>query len=160
MGGFGDFISGDRKGLRTMKKVNIVSALIFDEAREKIVLVKNENSGHPYWSLPGGELEENETLPEAVKRETKEETGLTVSVGDLNTIREVFFNKKGHHGLVFTFNARFLTGEIQINDPDNEILEAKWMNLHEANEVMPYLPEDIQNKEPSSRYYFQRFDDF
>ena len=43
--------------------------------------------GHePYrgaWSIPGGKLELGETIPQAVRRELKEETGLDVEVGEL-----------------------------------------------------------------------------
>ncbi len=35
------------------------------------------------WSLPGGAVEVGETLEEAVKREIKEETNLTIEVGPL-----------------------------------------------------------------------------
>jgi ADP-ribose pyrophosphatase YjhB (NUDIX family) len=46
--------------------------------RGKIVLIKRKNypSG---WALPGGFVEYGETVEEAVMREAKEETGLTLS---------------------------------------------------------------------------------
>jgi 8-oxo-dGTP diphosphatase len=34
------------------------------------------------WDLPGGKLDHGETLQEALVREAREETGITVSVGD------------------------------------------------------------------------------
>lgn len=49
----------------------------------KILLVKQRVTGSRGWSLPGGKQERGETVEEAVIRELKEETGLTVAVGEL-----------------------------------------------------------------------------
>lgn len=61
-------------------------------------------------------------------------------------------NKKGETtywsppgGAVFTFLARIIDGEIQIMDPDNEIVEVKWVDIQTANKLMPFIP-DIDGK--------------
>ena len=55
-----------------------VDALIVMEG--KILLIKRKkNPFANLWALPGGHLDFNETLEEAVIREVKEETGLTVT---------------------------------------------------------------------------------
>ncbi len=49
-----------------------------DDLSLKLLLIKRKN--HPYqgcWALPGGFLEEGETLLETAHRELKEETGIT-----------------------------------------------------------------------------------
>lgn len=47
--------------------------------------------------------------------------------------------------LIFTFLARIIDGEIQIMDPDNEIVEVKWVDIQTANKLMPFIP-DIDGK--------------
>ncbi len=53
-----------------------VKALIFDEKREKFVVIKE---GNGWWELPGGGLDWGESPVEGLKREVKEEMNLTVT---------------------------------------------------------------------------------
>ena len=58
-----------------------VKALITNDAG-KVVLFRAETSRHqlqtePYWDIPGGRMEQGETITETLRREVKEETGLT-----------------------------------------------------------------------------------
>lgn len=128
-----------------MKRVDVASALIFDESRENILMVKNKKGdSSSYWSLPGGAVEEGETLEDAVIRETKEECGFDIEITGLYSVREAFFANRGHHAILFTFLTRVIKGEIQIMDPDEDILEVQWMDLQTANESMPYLTEKMK----------------
>lgn len=54
-----------------------VSAVIFDR-RGRLLLQQRSDGGQ--WGLPGGSVEVGESLTDAVHREVKEETGLTVAV--------------------------------------------------------------------------------
>jgi ADP-ribose pyrophosphatase YjhB (NUDIX family) len=54
-----------------------VSALIFDR-RGRLLLQQRSDGGQ--WGLPGGSIEIGESVSEAVVREVREETGLTVTV--------------------------------------------------------------------------------
>ena len=54
-----------------------VSAVIFDR-RGRLLLQQRSDGGQ--WGLPGGSVEIGESLREAVAREVREETGLTVAV--------------------------------------------------------------------------------
>jgi ADP-ribose pyrophosphatase YjhB (NUDIX family) len=62
-------------------RVPCVGVVVLDDAG-RLLLIKR---GHPpsagRWSIPGGRVEEGETLEQAAVREAREETGLDVVVG-------------------------------------------------------------------------------
>lgn len=60
-----------------------VGALVTDGAG-RVLLVHEDGR----WLLPGGEVEPDETLEEALVREVREETGLAVAVGELLAVTE------------------------------------------------------------------------
>lgn len=51
--------------------------------QEKILLCKQKNPPRNYWTLPGGHLEEGETLTDCVTRETYEELGVHLIVDQM-----------------------------------------------------------------------------
>ena len=62
-----------------LENAKTVDAVIFHE--EKVVLIKRKNP--PFqgeWALPGGFIERREKPKSALKRETKEETNLSVTI--------------------------------------------------------------------------------
>lgn len=135
-----------------MKRVDVVYAFIYDEMTEKVLMVNNRPST---WSLPGGAVEKEETLIQAVIRETKEETGLIVEAGSIIAVNEAFFTKHGHHGLMITFEAKIIDGAIAIENK-NEIAEIKWVDINTANKLMPYHPGGVESLLKSSApYIFQ-----
>ncbi len=63
-------------------KIRSVFALVTDQS-EVLLLQRSQTTSRPgQWGLPGGSIEANETLEEAVIRETKEEAGLVVEVSE------------------------------------------------------------------------------
>ncbi len=59
-----------------------VGAVIVDDDR-LLLVERSAPPGKGLWAVPGGRVEHGETLTEAVAREVLEETGLTVTVGDV-----------------------------------------------------------------------------
>lgn len=141
------------KGEVKLKSVKAVYALIYNKDSNEVLMVYNKDSNG--WSMPGGAVEENETLEEATIREVQEETGLLVRVGDVVAVNERFFQEKNEHAIFITFNAEIIGGEISIERPD-EISKIKWVDIHTADKLMPYHKEGINKlKRNSARYCFQ-----
>jgi len=80
-----------------------VFALIFDE-EQRILLAHRRDID--WWNLPGGGMEHNETVEEAVCREVREETGLEVEVKYPVGI----YSKPQKQEVVLTFNCRAIGG--------------------------------------------------
>ncbi|WP_050614449.1 NUDIX hydrolase [Bacillus testis] len=136
-----------------MKRVDVVYALIHNTEQNEVLMVKNV--GGP-WTLPGGAAEKGESLAEAAAREVREETGLTVKIGNLVALNEVFIAERGHHAIFFTFEATILDGKPGIQD-EEEISEVCWMDTAEASILVPYYTKGIQRlSEVSLPYSVER----
>jgi len=70
-------IHGERVG-KLGKLVVSCTAVVFDEARQRVLLTQRQDNQR--WCLPGGHMEAGESAAEACIREVWEETGLRVDV--------------------------------------------------------------------------------
>jgi 8-oxo-dGTP pyrophosphatase MutT (NUDIX family) len=70
-------ISGDRVGRRGKLRIGC-SAVIFDEAHERVLLTRRTDNN--LWCLPGGAMDAGESAAEACVREVLEETGMQVRI--------------------------------------------------------------------------------
>jgi ADP-ribose pyrophosphatase YjhB (NUDIX family) len=66
-----------------MKRIPCVGAIIRDGAGRLLLIQRGHDPEAGRWSLPGGRIEPGETAEQAVVRETREETGLSVLCGPL-----------------------------------------------------------------------------
>ena len=82
----------------------------------KILLVKQKVSETRNWSLPGGKLEQGETLEQGIIREMKEETGLDVEVLKMLYLCDV--SASSNTLLHITFLLKRVDGEIKL--PSNK----------------------------------------
>lgn len=96
------------------------SAVIFDEAREKVLLTRRADNGR--WCLPGGHMESGESAAEACEREVWEETGLTVRakrlLGVYSNPDQLVVYKDGNKAffVVLNFEVEIVEGEVGLSD--------------------------------------------
>jgi 8-oxo-dGTP diphosphatase len=64
-------------------RIPCVGAIVRDEAGRLLLIQRGHDPDAGLWSLPGGRIEPGETDEQALVREMREETGLTVRPGPL-----------------------------------------------------------------------------
>jgi len=83
-----------------------VGAFVFDRDGRILLVERGAPPSEGQWSIPGGKLEMNETLAQAVTREVREETGLVVEVGALACVVERM--SEGYHYVILDYLARVM----------------------------------------------------
>jgi len=115
----------------TTQRVPCVGAVITDESGRLLLIKRRNEPGAGLWSLPGGRIEPGETDEQAVVRETREETGLTVTCGPLLGAVE----RPGLAGAVVDirdYSVVLTGGELAAGDDADD---ARWVTAAEAAEL-------------------------
>jgi 8-oxo-dGTP pyrophosphatase MutT (NUDIX family) len=103
-----------------------------------IVPTRRAADGSKVLCLPKGHLDPGETPQQAATREVREETGLSAElVKDLGEVR-YWYRRDGRSvpKSVAFFLFRYVSGDTA--DHDDEVEEARWMDLHEAPDALSY----------------------
>lgn len=111
-----------------------VGAFIFNKKGEVLLVKSPKWDKGRIWTVAGGRIEIGETIEKALKREVKEELGITVKLNRVFATFEVIFNKnffKKKHFIFLECECMIEKGQkIQIDG--KEITGVKWFSLEEA----------------------------
>ncbi len=113
-----------------------VHAIVTDDSGA-VLLVRHRDVD--MWVLPGGEIDGDESFKAAASRELAEEAGIEATFDGIALLGRVEFHGDGHQtwGVLPIFEGRAQSTELSIEDPDDEILQARWFET---------LPEDTRDR--------------
>jgi 8-oxo-dGTP diphosphatase len=112
------------------RRVACAGAVVRDEHRRVLLVLRANEPGRGLWSLPGGRLEPGEDARAAAVREVREETGLDVVAED-----ELLTVQIGNYD-VTDFSARVTGGELVAGD---DAADVRWCPVDELKAV-PLAP--------------------
>lgn len=111
-------------------------AVIFD-TEMRVALLHVTNKG--YHELPGGGVEMSESIEDALRRETSEEIGCTITnIRELGIVEE-YRNEFAMHQVSYCFVAELLGVKGQPNLEADEIADGfvpEWMPINQAIEIL------------------------
>ncbi len=109
-----------------------VGAIIFNKKGELFLAKRGKKARNErgYWEVPGGGVEFNETLQEAVKREIMEEYGIKIELIQQFPAMNHFILNEKQHWVPTSFLAEIKEGQIsQILEPE-KCGEIGWFSLN------------------------------
>lgn len=111
-----------------------------------------------FWSLPGGKVEENEPIHEALVREVEEETGLIVEVDRLLYVSQRILPTK--HVVNILMQAKYVSGEVGENikhtlSEKENVKEISFIDIHELEKygLSPAFAERVRGGFPDAGSY-------
>jgi len=104
------------------------NALILYNKSHEIVLVKRKYPPKKnFWDLPGGFINQNETVEQSIKREIKEELNIDINTKKLkyltSTVDKYLYNKINQKTICFTFVYQI---ENEVLKPADDVSEIKF----------------------------------
>lgn len=126
---------------------------------EGLLMVQNRRrNGRHDWSIPGGVIEDDESLLDGLTREVQEESGISVSEwsGPLYRL-ETEAPSLGWHLRFEAHLALAYDGEIHIDDPDGIVVDATWADPTACHDLLASNSPWV--REPLLEWLEERWDD-
>lgn len=106
------------------------------DGRRILLSIRGKAPSEGRWGLPGGAVEVGETVREAVVREIREETGVTVRPVNLITVLDSIHRdgdgRARYHYVLFEYLCEYVSGEVS---PGSDAPDARWVELDELDSI-------------------------
>ncbi|MBX0358538.1 NUDIX hydrolase [Halobacillus sp. Nhm2S1] len=123
-----------------MDKWRGAAAVCINDKNDLLMVLQGKPEEKKTWTVPSGGVFEGESLEQCCERETFEETGYFIRVGERLQTKTGRIGKTDIH--VEYFFCRVIGGAMQIQDPDHLIHEIRWVSKEELTELHLSFPED------------------
>jgi len=108
------------------KRISCRTIIILDD---KLICIYHNRYGDIYWTLPGGGLEENESIEYCAVREAKEELNISVRICGLPFIYE------DKESLQFIFTAEYISGNLILPIGSIEVQRSNNENIYRIDRI-------------------------
>lgn len=111
---------------------------------DEVLLIHRHKNGEEYWVLPGGGVEDEETLEEALRREVMEETSLEM------TSFVLIGEHEREDGAKHIFFEIISEGDPLLGGPEKEAMDQnniyilEWVNIQKAKQIEAFFPKEAQ----------------
>ncbi|MFC6333139.1 NUDIX domain-containing protein [Paenibacillus septentrionalis] len=129
-----------------MPRTHDASGIAIIDDQNRILLV-HQNYKDKHWSLPGGIVEDNESVWDAARRELKEE--ISVEAGDIELSGIYYMSHR--NGYIYVFKTREFSGELKVDG--KEINEYGFFDIDNlprpiTNFTVERIRDAIENSKP------------
>jgi len=110
-------------------------ALIVNDNNETLLMKRGGDSRNEtgIWSQPGGGVDFGEKIEDAIKREVKEELGVTIELHDFLTVTDHIIPGENQHWVSVSYLGKIVSGKPAILEQE-KCSEIKWFALNNLPE--------------------------
>jgi ADP-ribose pyrophosphatase YjhB (NUDIX family) len=117
-------------------RYGISAAALVVQDNELLLVNHLERGRYDFWLPPGGRLEGSESIMNCARRETLEETGLTVEPDRILYVQE--FAELGYHFVKFFILCSGFSGELTLENRDSDgsfLVDAAFLSREELGQL-------------------------
>ena len=120
-----------------MKSIEVVAAIITDEAGRIFATQRGYGEWKDWWEFPGGKIEAGERREQALRREIREELDAEIEVGEL--LRTIDYDYPAFHLTMHCFKCKLSGSHVTLLEHE----AAKWLKPEELQSVQ-WLLADVE----------------
>ncbi|EAC8503463.1 NUDIX hydrolase [Listeria monocytogenes] len=113
-----------------MKRSIHVQAFVYNEKKDEILVVRDRNLA---WAFPGGQVETNQTMEEALASKVKEQTNIDIEIESILHCKER--RATWEHVCTFVFRAKPVGSVLLASNEDN-VFRVKWIPIPLADDLL------------------------